>query len=227
MSIHGVSTRRILVIVAAVVIGGVIIAGFFIAINPPTSTIPEPSFNYSTLNDLFLYYNDTQGGVVTNFLEFSISLDNYQDGGAFLRISSATITVWVADITTHQPNTSLMQYDPVSTEVRCNPSRDQNLLGVVDNNVTDGEWWATGTCQVVLRTNELFTNNVIIVDYGFMLSNDVAKACDGHQFLVRIHADITYSAFYCGGLFAWEYQSSTFNCTLGEDSPIYMSAIET
>ncbi len=227
MSNRGVSTRRILVIATAVVIGGIVIVGLTIALNPPTSDIPAPSFSYTTLNDLFRYYNNTQGGTVTNSLEFSISFENFQDGSAFLRLNRATITIWVSDITTHQPDTSLMQFSPTTTLLRCNPSRDQDLLNVIDNNATDGEWWATGTCQVVLGTNALFPNNAILVDYGFRLSNSLARDYDGHQFLIKIQADITYGALYFGGLIGWYYQSTTFNYTLGEETPIYMTAIET
>ena len=213
-------------IVTVLVLGGIIIVGFTIAQNPPTSDIPEPSFLYTSLSDLFRYYNDTQGGAVTNFLEFHISFDNYHDGNAFLRLRTAMITVWVADITTHQPNTSLMQYNPFSSLIFCNPSRDQNELVIDDNNATDGEWCATGTCTVILRTNELFENNVIIVHYGFMLSNNLAKEFGGHQFLVKVQAGIAYNAFYWGGLLNSYYQDASYNWTLGEDDPIYMLPVD-
>ncbi|MFW9768419.1 MAG: hypothetical protein ACFFEM_06330, partial [Candidatus Thorarchaeota archaeon] len=207
------------------VIGGIIIVGFSIAQNPPTSDIPEPSFLYTSLSDLFRYNNDTQGGVVTNYLEFHISFDNFHDGNAFLRLRTAIITVWVADITTHQPNTSLMQYDSYNSLIFCNPFRDQNEIFINDNNATDGEWCATGTCTVLLTTNELFENNVIFVHYGFMLINNIAKEFGGHQFLVKVQADITYNAFYYSGLLNSFYQDATFNWTLGEDDPIYMLPI--
>ncbi len=80
MSIGGQSRRRVLGFVTAIILGGIIVVGFTIAVNPPTSDIPEPSFSYLSLNDLFKYYNDTQGGAVTNFLEFHISFENIQDG---------------------------------------------------------------------------------------------------------------------------------------------------
>lgn len=220
------SKKRIVGIIAVLVLGGIIIVGFSVALNPPTSNIPEPDFYYSNLNDLFRYYNETGGGAVTNFLEFDLSFDNFQDGSAFLRLTRATITVWVADITTHQPNTSLMQYDPFGSTVRCNPSRSQNQLDIIDNNVTDGEWCATGTCIVVLRTNELFPNNAILIDYGFMLSNNIAREMGGHQFLVKVQADITYNALYLGGILNLHYQNVSYNWTLGEDYPIYMLPVD-
>ncbi|TFG32204.1 hypothetical protein EU527_10570 [Candidatus Thorarchaeota archaeon] len=226
MSIHGVSIRRALAIAMVVVIGGIIIVGFTITLNPPTSGIPEPSFSHLSLNDLFRYYNTTQGGAITNSFEFQISFDNNQDGSAFLRLTSAIITIWVADITTYQPNTSLMQVDTTSTMLSCNPSREQNRLDVVESSVTADEWWTTGICRVILGTNELFSNNIIIVDYSFMLSNNLAMEYDGHQFLIKIQADITYGALYFGGLIGWHYQSATFDYILGEETPIYMAAIE-
>lgn len=209
-------------VVTVLVLGGIVIVGFSIALNPPTSDIPEPTFLYTSLSDLFRYYNNTQGGAVTNDLEFQISLDNFQDGSAFLRLSRARITVWVADITTHQPNASLMRYDPFYSLIFCNPSRDQNQLVIRENNATDGEWWATGTCTVVLGTNELFEDSLIIVEYGFLMGNDIARAFSGHQFLVKVQADITYNALYLGGILNSYYQDTTFNWTLGEDVPIYM-----
>ena len=227
MSIGSHSKRRILGYATVIILSGIITVGFSIGLNPPTSDIPEPSFSYSTLDNLFKYYNNTAGGAVTNSLEFYISFDNFQDGSAFLRLTSALITIWVADNTTHQPNTTLMQYDPVTTELRINPSRDQNQLDIIYNNSTNGEWFATGTCEVKLGTNEMFPNNIIIVDYGFMISNDLAREFDGHQFLIKIQADITYGAIYLGGLVNWQYQSSTFEYVLGNESSIYMLPIET
>jgi hypothetical protein len=220
------SKKKIMGFVTVLILGGITIIGFSIALNPPTNNIPAPDFYYSNLNDLFRYYNDTQGGAVTNFLEFDISFDNFQDGSAFLRFTSAIITVWVADITTHQPNTSLMQYDSFESTIRCNPSRSQNQLDITDNNATDGEWFATGTCTVVLRTNELFENNAILIDYGFMLSNNIARDLGGHQFLVKVQADITYNALYLGGILNLHYQNASYNWTLGEDYPIYMLPID-
>lgn len=220
------SKKRIVGIIAVLILGGIVITGFSIALNPPTSNIPEPSFIYDSSSDLFRYYNDTQGGAVTNFIEFQISFDNFQDGSAFLRFTSAIITIWVADITTHQPNVSLMQYDPFGSSIRCNPSRSQNQLDIIDNNATDGEWCATGTCTVVLGTNALFPNNVIIIDYGFMMSNNIAREMGGHQFLVKVQADITYNALYLGGILNLHYQSASYNWTLGEDYPIYMLPVD-
>jgi hypothetical protein len=220
------TTKRIVGIITVLILGGIIVIGFSIALNPPTSNIPEPSFIFINSSDLFRYYNDTQGGVVTNYLEFELSFDNFQNGSAFLRFTRARITVWVADITTHQPNTSLMQYDPFSSLILCNPSRDQNQIVLSDNNATDGEWCATGTCTVVLGTNELHENNAIIVDYGFMLINSIAREFGWHQFLVKVQADITYNAIYLGGILNVHYQDATFNWTLGEDVPIYLLPIE-
>lgn len=226
MSIGSHSRRRVLGFVTSIILGGIIVVGLTVALNPPTSDIPEPSFSYMSLHDLFNYYNNTQGGQVTNFLEFHISFENIQDGSGYLRFTSATITIWVADITNHQANTSLMRFNPISTVLRCNPSRNQDTLEIIDNNATDGEWFATGTCEVRLGTNELFPANVIIVDYGFMLNNDLAMEFDGHQFLVKIQADINYGAFYLGGLIGVHYQSSSFEYVLGEETPIYMQPIE-
>jgi len=227
MSVSGVSSRRVLTIATVIAIGGIIIIGFTIALNPPTSDIPEPSFSYSNLNNLFRYYNNTQGVAVTNFLEFHLSFENIQDGSAFLRLTSATITIWVADITTHQPDNSLMQFNPFGTVLRCNLSRNQNQLEVLTNNATNDEWCATGTCQVTLGTTELLPGNVILVDYGFMLDNDLAKEYYGHQFLVKIQANVTYGALYLGGIIGWQYQSATYEYVLGEESPIYMLPVET
>ncbi|MFX1482743.1 MAG: hypothetical protein ACFFCP_06080 [Promethearchaeota archaeon] len=226
MPLLKISGKRLILIVTALAISGIVIVGMTVALNPPTNNIPEPSFLYYSLSDLFRYYNDTQGGAVTNYLEFLISFDNFQDGSAFLRLTSARITVWVADITTHQPNTSLIQYDPSGSTIRCNPSRSPNQLVISDNNATDGEWCATGTCTVILGTTELFENNAIIVDYGFMLANNIAKEFGGDQFLVKIQADITYNAFYLGGILNFHYQDATYNWTLGEDVSIYMLPIE-
>ena len=223
MSIYGQSRRKLLGFVTAIFLSGIIVVGFTIAVNPPTSDIPEPSFSYLSLNDLFKYYNNTQGGAVTNYLEFHSSFENIQDGSAYLRLTSATITIWVADITSHQANTSLMRLDPFGTVLSCNPPRNQDRLDTRYNNATDDEWFATGTCEVFLGTNEQFTNNVIIVDYGFMLNNDLANEFGAHQFLVKIQADITYGALYLGGLIGWHYQSSSFEYVLGEETPIYMS----
>ena len=70
------SKKKIMGFVTVLILGGITIIGFSIALNPPTNNIPAPDFYYSNLNDLFRYYNDTQGGAVTNFLEFDISFDN-------------------------------------------------------------------------------------------------------------------------------------------------------
>ncbi|NHI90021.1 MAG: hypothetical protein EAX87_10900 [Candidatus Thorarchaeota archaeon] len=216
------STKRIVGIATALVLVGIIIVGFSIALNPPTSNIPDPPFLYSSLNDLFRYRNDTLGGAVTNYLEFELSFSNFQDGSAFLRLARAIITVWVADVTTHQPDATLMQYDPSSSLISCNPPRPRYQLFFSDNNATDGEWSATGTCTVILGTTELLESNSIVVYYGFMMSNNLARELDGHQFLVKIQADITYNAFYLGGILNFHYQDATYNWTLGEDVPIYM-----
>ncbi|TFG29106.1 hypothetical protein EU528_10200 [Candidatus Thorarchaeota archaeon] len=227
MTIGGQSTRRVLGCAIAIVLAGVIIIGFTVTMNPPTSDFPEPSFSYMTMNDIFKYSNRTSGGASSNYLEFHISFDNLQDGSAYLRFSSATVTVWVADITTHQPNTSLMRVDQDVTELGCNPSRIQDQLHITYDNSTDGEWFSTGMCEVILGTSELFPNNIIIVDYVFMVSNGLAMEFDGHQFLVKIQAEINYSAFYLGGLIGLHYQTSSYEYVLGEQIPIYMMPYET
>ena len=60
------------------------------------------------------------------------------------------------------------------------------------------------------------------LEYAFRISNEIAQDYDGHQFLVKVQADITYNAFYLGGFLNTHYQDVTYNWTLGEEYPFYL-----
>ncbi len=91
MSFLGSSSRRILLVAIALTTAGIVIVGMTITLDPPTADIPEPSFNFAhySLNNLFRYSNNTQGGNSTNMAEFYISFDNIESGTAFFCITSS------------------------------------------------------------------------------------------------------------------------------------------
>ena len=195
-----------------------------ITLDPPTADIPEPSFNFAhySLNNLFRYSNNTQGGNSTNMAEFYISFDNIESGTAFLRLRYVTFTIWVRDITSNQANTSLIGVNELLTVISFNPGRELDVIDFQSSNLIDGAWWATGVCTINVRNNELLSGMAVKLEYGFSVSNEIAKDYDGHSFLVKIQADVTYNAFYLGGITNILYQDTTYNWTLGEEYPIYM-----
>jgi hypothetical protein len=224
MSLLGSSPRRILLVVIALTTAGIVIVGMTIALNPPTADIPEPSFDFASysLENMFHYLNSSQGGTTTNIAEFHISFDNIESGSALLRLRSATFTIWVKDITSDQINTSLIGVDELLTVVSFNPGRELDETSVQSSNLVDGTWWATGVCHIDARNNELLPNMAANLEYAFRISNEIAQDYDGHQFLVKVQADVAYNAFYLGGLWNVHYQDATYNWTLGEEYPIYL-----
>jgi hypothetical protein len=171
---------------------------------------------------MFHYVNSTQGGSTTNMAEFHISFDNIESGSAFLRLRTVTFTIWVSDITSGQTNTSLIRVDEFLSQITFNPGRSVDETSVQSSSLVDGDWWATGVCYIEARNNELLTDMAANLVYAFRISNELAQDCDGHQFLVKVQADVTYDAFYLGGLLHFHYQDATYNWTLGEEFPIYL-----
>jgi hypothetical protein len=224
MSLLGSSPRRILLIVIALTTAGIVIVGMTIALNPPTADIPEPSFDFASysLDNMFHYLNTSQGGTTTNMAEFHISFDNIESGSAFLRLRSVTFTIWVKDISSDQTNTSLIGVDQFLSEIAFNPGREPDVTSVQSSDLTDNGWWATGVCHIDARNNELLPNMAANLEYAFRISNEIAQDYDGHQFLVKVQADITYNAFYLGGFLNTHYQDVTYNWTLGEEYPFYL-----
>ncbi|MHA2323564.1 MAG: hypothetical protein ACXACG_18200 [Candidatus Thorarchaeota archaeon] len=217
MSLLGSSPRRILLVVIALTTAGIVIVGMTITINPPTADIPEPSFDFASysLENMFHYLNTSQGGTTTNMAEFHISFENIESGSAYLRLRSVTFTIWVKDITSDQTNTSLIVVDELLTVVSFNPGRELNEISVQSSSLVDDAWWATGVCHINAWNNELLPNMAANLEYAFRISNEIAQDCDGHQFLVKIQADVTYTAFYLGGFLNTHYQDATYNWTLG------------
>ena len=195
-----------------------------IALNPPTADIPEPSFDFASysLDNMFHYLNTSQGGTTTNMAEFHISFDNIESGSALLRLRSVTFTIWVKDISSDQTNTSLIGVDQFLSEITFNPGREPDVTSVQSSDLTDNGWWATGVCHIDARNNELLPNMAANLEYAFRISNEIAQDYDGHQFLVKVQADITYNAFYLGGFLNTHYQDVTYNWTLGEEYPFYL-----
>ena len=224
MSLLGSSPRRILLVVIALTTAGIVIVGMTIASNPPTADIPEPSFDFASysLRNMFHYVNTSQGGTSTNMAEFHITFDNIESGSAFLRLRSVTFTIWVMDTTSNQSNSSLIGVDEFSTIITFNPGRELDVVSVSSSNLVEGAWWATGVCTVRARNNEFLTDMAANLKYAFRISNELAQDYDGHQFLVKVQADVTYNAFYLSGLWNVHYQNTTYNWTLGEEYPIYM-----
>ena len=224
MSLLGSSPRRILLIVIALTTAGIVIVGMTIALNPPTADIPEPSFDFASysLDNMFHYLNTSQGGTTTNMAEFHISFDNIESGSALLRLRSVTFTIWVKDISSDQTNTSLIGVDQFLSEIAFNPGREPDVTSVQSSDLTDNGWWATGVCHIDARNNELLPNMAANLEYAFRISNEIAQDYDGHQFLVKVQADITYNAFYLGGFLNTHYQDVTYNWTLGEEYPFYL-----
>ena len=224
MSLLGSSPRRILLIVIALTTAGIVIVGMTIALNPPTADIPEPSFDFASysLDNMFHYLNTSQGGTTTNMAEFHISFDNIESGSALLRLRSVTFTIWVKDISSDQTNTSLIGVDQFLSEITFNPGREPDVTSVQSSDLTDNGWWATGVCHIDARNNELLPNMAANLEYAFRISNEIAQDYDGHQFLVKVQADITYNAFYLGGFLNTHYQDVTYNWTLGEEYPFYL-----
>jgi len=224
MPIFGISPRRILLAAIALTIAGIVIVGTTIALNPPTADVPEPSFDFASysLDNMFRYVNTTQGGSTTNMAEFHISFENIESGSAYLRLRSVTFIIWVRELASDQANWSLMGVNEFLTVVTFNPGRDSDEIRVDSSDLVEGAWWATGTCTINSRNNELFSDMAANLEYGFRVSNEIAKYYDGHQFLVMIQADVTYSALYLGGIISTHYQDATYNWTMGEEYPIYM-----
>ncbi|MHA2027489.1 MAG: hypothetical protein ACW98U_16440 [Candidatus Thorarchaeota archaeon] len=224
MSKLGRSPRRVLTVVIALTTAGMVIVGMTIIFNPPTADIPEPSFDFASysLDNMFHYLNTSQGGTSTNMAEFHISFDNIESGSAFLRLRSVAFTIWVRDIASVQANTLLMGVNELLTVVSFNPGRELDDISVQSSNLIEGAWWATGVCTINARNNELLTDMAANLEYGFSVSNDIANEYEGHTFLVKIQADVTYNAFYLGGISNTHYQDATYNWTLGQEFPIYM-----
>jgi len=224
MSFLGSSSRRILLVVIALTTAGIVIVGMTITLDPPTADIPEPSFNFAhySLNNLFRYSNNTQGSNSTNMAEFYISFDNIESGTAFLRLRYVTFTIWMRDITSNQANTSLIGVNELLTVISFNPGRELDVIDFQSSNLVDGAWWATGVCTINVRNNELLSGMAVKLEYGFSVSNEIAKDYDGHPFLVKIQTDVTYNAFYLGGITNIFYQDATYNWTLGGEYPLYM-----
>jgi hypothetical protein len=208
----------------ALITTGIVIVGMTIALNPPTADIPEPSFDFYhySLDNMFHYLNTSQGGISTNMAEFYISFQNIESGTAFLRLKSVMFTIWVMDTTSNQSNTSLIGVNELSTIISFNPGRDGDETSVQSSNLVEGAWWATGVCTINVQHNELLSDMAANLKYAFSISNELAKDFDGHQFIVKVQADVTYNALYLGGLLNVHYQDATYNWTLGEEYPIYM-----
>jgi len=224
VSLLGTSTRRILLVVIALTTAGIVIVGMTIALNPPTADIPEPSFDFASysLDNMFHYLNTSQGGTTTNMAEFHISFENIESGSAFLRLRTVTFTIWVKDVTSGQTNTSLIGVNQFLSEITFNPGRDLDITSVQSSDLADDEWWATGVCHIDARNNELSPNMAANLVYAFRISNELGQDYTGHQFLVKVQADITYNTYYLGGLLNAHYQDVTYNWTLGEEYPIYL-----
>lgn len=200
--------------------GLVVVAGM-IAANPPTSSIPEPSLSYmhSDYVNLFRYVNDTQGGVTTNPLWFHLSFSTLHDNMAILRLSSVRIIIWIADITSDQPNLTLILVDPATRVTSKAISYD---AGIVERNETDGKWWSTGECFVHIENDMLIGDVGVTVEYVFMIVNGYAKDYDGHEFLVKIQVIHIYNAYWLGGLISTLYRNTTFEYELGSGTPAFM-----
>ena len=215
-------------VVTALTTAGIVIVGMTIALNPPIAEIPEPSFDFASysLDNMFHYLNTSQGGTITNMAEFHISFDNIESGSAFLRLRSVTFTIWVMDTTSNQSNASLIGVNELSTIITFNPGRDGDETSVQSSNLVEGAWWATGVCSINVQHNELLSDMAANLKYAFSVSNQLAMDFDGHRFIVKVQADVTYNALYLGGLLNVHYQDATYNWTLGEEYPIYMLPYE-
>ena len=224
MSLLRSSQKKVLLIILAFAISGLIVGGFLIALNPPTDDIPTPSIEYASysFDNMFRFVNDSQGGLTNNMAEFHITFDNIESGSAFLRLRALTITFWVKDVTTDQANISLIGVDDLATIIAFNPGREENEISVQSAGLIEDNWWTTGVCHIDVLTNELLPHMAANIQYAFRVNNGIAEAHHGHRFHVKIQADVTYHAFYLGGVFNTHYQDRTYNWTLGEDYPIYM-----
>jgi len=224
MSLLRSSQKKVLLIILAFAISGLTVGGFLITLNPPTDDIPALSIEYASysFDNMFRYVNDSQGGLTNNMAEFHITFDNIESGSAFLRLRTVTVTIWVKDVTSNQANTSLIGVDDLTTMITFNPGRDVNEITVQSANITEDDWWTTGICRIDVLTNELLSDMAANIQYAFRVNNVIAEAHHGHRFHVKIQADVTYHAFYLGGVFNTHYQDRTYNWTLGEDYPIYM-----
>ncbi|MHA2143688.1 MAG: hypothetical protein ACXADC_17705 [Candidatus Thorarchaeota archaeon] len=222
-SLHS-SQKKVWLIILTLAISAMVFVGFTIAVNPPTDDIPEPSIGYASysFDNMFRYVNDSQGGLTTNLAEFHISFDNIQSGNAFLRLRSVTVTIWVKDVTSNQANISLIGVDDLTTTITFNPSRDENIITVQSADLIEGDWWATGICSIDVLTSELLSDMAANIQYAFRVNNRIAEARHGHQFHVKVQADVTYHAYYLVGLFNTHYQDMTYNWTLGDEYQIYM-----
>ncbi|MFW9959352.1 MAG: hypothetical protein ACFFCT_14905, partial [Candidatus Odinarchaeota archaeon] len=174
------------------------------------------------IDTMFRYVNNSQDGVTTNWYEFFFSFDNIESGSAFLRLRTVTLTIWIRDVTCNQTNTALIGVDDLTTKITFNPGRDVNEITVQSANVTENNWWTTGICRVDYLSNELIPDMAAAIEYAFSVNSGIAEAHHGHRFHVKIQVDVTYHAFYLGGVFYTHYQDRTYNWTLGEDYPIYM-----
>jgi hypothetical protein len=218
------SRKGILSIVFTLCIIGMITVGMTIALNPPTDDIPEPSIGYASYSfrNMFHDVNNSQDGVTTNLAEFHITFDNLESGSAFLRLRTVIVTIWVKDVNCIKANPNLMGVDDLSSTIRFNPGRDANTISIQSSDLIEGGWWATGICQVEALTNELLESMALNIKYAFRVNNTIAEEHDGHQFLVKVQVDVTYHAYYLGGILNTYYQDETYNWTLGEEYPIYM-----
>ncbi|MFW9959355.1 MAG: hypothetical protein ACFFCT_14920, partial [Candidatus Odinarchaeota archaeon] len=174
------------------------------------------------IDTMFRYVNNSQDGVTTNWYVFFFSFDNIESGSAFLRLRTVTFTIWVRDVTCNQTNTALIGVDDLTTKITFNPGRDVNEITVQSANVTENNWWTTGVCRVDYLSNELITDMAARIEYAFRVDNGIAEVHHGHRFHVKLQVNVTYHAFYFGGILSVHYQDRTCNWTLGEDYPIYM-----
>ena len=207
----------VIVILLAAGVGSVVLS---VVVFPPSSDIPEPDFSYVADDYVDLFqYEDVGEGYVPNPLGIFLQFPVVAEGMASLQLDCVNLSIWIHDVTTGQPNSSVILLVDYSV-----PTATENLLvtDLRESHDVDSGWWCCGTLYVDLEERIRSTGTELGIDLVFGVPNLYAPDHDGHQFLIRIRADVSYSALWVQEVVRTAYRSALFDFTLGESEPIYL-----